>query len=828
MADGSQITVVAKPQPFSGDVIYAECKAGQTLAQILGSNVSRTAQVTVGGYPVPRELWAHVKPKPLSTVHVALFPQGGNAGKWIRIIAIVVISYFTFGAGSAAAAAWLGVSTGTLAVIGMVAILAVNALIPPPTPKMDGPGGGDPFNQLASITGTSNRANPYGVIPCVVGQLRFFPPHAALPYTEISGDDQYLRMLLDLGYGDLDISDIQIGETAIESYEDVDYEITTTPTLFCQDIYELSVGTALNTNGDTATRTTQTNVTEISLDLVGGQGVFGVDAKGNSVTGTIGFTILYRQTGSGSWTPIASASGLTLTGGLSSGGGSVINLTSGARKTYRGGVRWKVAAGQYDVMITRTTAHGIGFPGAVDVNSVIDQISWTVLRSISPQNPSTSGTLKLALRIKATDQLNGIVSNLSVLAGQRIRQWDSVNGVWTAPGVSQNPAWIRLWLLTQCPAVARPLTDDRVDVDSFAAWAADCDTLGYVTSFMMDSGRALGDIDADVLAAGRAAFGMRNGQYAVIRDVQQTVPVQMFTPANSSGFSYSRSFLDLPHALRVNFTNPEANYQADVVVVYADGYSADGSGGTTKATRFEQLDAKQVVDPAAAWRLGKYHLSVAYNRPTQYNWTADIEQLVCERGDMVTNAHDITGWGVAWGRIKAVAGAVVTIDGPVTLEAGKTYVFRDRRDDLLQVTQTISSADGVIVTLAGAIAGMQPGDLYEIGVVNQGVANLLITKIEPGNDLSATLTAVDAAPDVWTSDSGAPPPFVSDITGKAWCAVPDPPQLNLIVTGAPNDSGAFNQGGGISIPPQGGILRGGGGGSGGGAMFNGRRTISLL
>ena len=90
----------------------------------------------------------------------------------------------------------------------MVAILAVNALIPPPSFKGGLGGSGDPFNQLASITGTSNQANPYGVIPCVVGKMRFYPPHAALPYTETLGDDQYLRMLLDLGYGDLDISDL--------------------------------------------------------------------------------------------------------------------------------------------------------------------------------------------------------------------------------------------------------------------------------------------------------------------------------------------------------------------------------------------------------------------------------------------------------------------------------------------------------------------------------------------------------------------------------------------------------------------------------------------
>lgn len=210
-------------------------------------------------------------------------------------------------------------------------------------------------------------------------------------------------MLLDLGYGDLDISDIQIGETAITSYVGVETEISTSPTLFSQDVYELGVGVELDDAGNNAVRTTQSATTEISLDLIGPQGIFGVDSKGGTVTGSIQFNIVYRATGSSTWLPVGGASGLALAGGISNDGSSTITITSGARKTYRGGVRWKVASGQYDVSVTRVTAKGIGFPGAVDTNSVVSGIQWTVLRSFSPQLPSTTGTLKLAVRIKATD-----------------------------------------------------------------------------------------------------------------------------------------------------------------------------------------------------------------------------------------------------------------------------------------------------------------------------------------------------------------------------------------------------------------------------------------
>jgi predicted phage tail protein len=261
-----------------------------------------------------------------------------------------------------------------------------------------------------------------------------------------------------------------------------------------------------------------------------------------------------------------------------------------------------------------------------------------------------------------------------------VRQYDTETASWLAAAESTNPAWIYHWLLTDCPAVQRRLADERVDTQGIAEWAAECDAKGYKIGFVMDSGRALGDVLRDVLAAGRASFGLRNSLYSAVRDLAQTVPVQMFTPANSWGFNYSRQFGDLPHALRVKFTNPEASYQQDIRLVYWDGYSEDGGSGTVKATLFEELDLSMVIDPDAAWMLGRYHLAVIWNRMTQYKLNADIEHMVCERGDLVHVAHDITSWGIAWGRVKAISGSTVTLDGPVTLESGKTYAFRIRKD----------------------------------------------------------------------------------------------------------------------------------------------------
>lgn len=120
----------------------------------------------------------------------------------------------------------------------------------------------------------------------------------------------------------------------------------------------------------------------------------------------------YRAVGATTWIDIGSATGLTFTGGMKSTGGSGVSVTSSKRKTLRCGIRWTVSSGQYEIAVTRGNST---FTGA-SAQGKIGDAAWSVLRSVNPQNPSTTGTNKLAIRIKATDQLNGVVQNLSVLA----------------------------------------------------------------------------------------------------------------------------------------------------------------------------------------------------------------------------------------------------------------------------------------------------------------------------------------------------------------------------------------------------------------------------
>ncbi len=806
MAADGMLTVLAKPHALKQELVQASFPAGQTLAQVLGADADNLLRVTVNGIDVPQKLWVHLRPRAGTIVYVHMGLQGGNGGKLLRTVALVALAVFApyvavgLGlTGLAAAAVTIGVT--------MIGGLLINALLPPPLPKQPS---FNSFQRLNSFTGTGNQAGPYHPIPMVLGEARFFPSHAALPYVEQSGNDQYLRMLLDLGYGNIAISDIQLGSTPITSYTDVEYEVSTTPTLFSDSIFEANVGAVIGIGGNTI-RTTTVAADEIGVDIGWPGGLFGVDNHGKSVQPQVTLYVEYSPTGLNTWSSAAIGTNLTISnaaciigGGAGGGPAGSFVVNGGARSSLSIGLRWKVPSGQYDVRVTYSGVNWYGSAGASA--EVGDTLSWGILRSIRYTNPSTTGTLKLALRIKATDQLNQTIGNLSVYAQQLIPVYNTSTSTWSAPQVSTNPGWIYYWLLTACPAFKRLVPASRVDLSGIAAFAATCDAKSLSCQGVLDSTATAFDLMKQVLATGRGSFGMRDGLYSVIQDIAQTTPVQMFTPANSSGFKGTRVFVQLPDALRVRFVNPEANWQDDEVVVYAPGQTV------ATATKFETLPTKYVADAAAAWRLGSYHVAVGFNRPNTYEFSADIENIVCMRGDLITVAHDVTEWGAGWGRVKSISvvsgTATITLDNEITLAAGQAYSLRSRDSTGGQTLGPITTAAGTtnVLTVTGTFPAMQQGDLCVVGITSSETARLIVTKITPGPDLSAKLTCVDEGPAIYTADSGTPPAFVSQITGQLWEAPPPPPNIVEIfsdqISSLPGDSGSTTpvMHGGFSLP----------------------------
>lgn len=806
---------------LSSDVGTVAVRSGQTLEQMLmeaaGGSVSHELDVRVNGHVIPAKYWSRVRPKEGAVIHVCRDALAGGGGGWKQILGaviLIVVSIFAPGWGTAIATSLgLGATAGTIIAAGIVLAtsLAITALTAPPSPTSQGDGPG----QWHQLTGTGNSINPWGAIPIVLGGSRFYPPHAAEGYVKVVRDKSYHHYVFDLGYGDLDLSqlDLRIGDTSVSEYNEVQYEITTgSSTLYQDDVSQLSVQASLE-YGDIVERTSAQNSDSIGFDIVFPQGLFWINDRGRNFNYEAKFEIGWRAVGSSTWLDLpanARRSGIFRRMGIE----TVDTLN---KDPFGVSASWDVAPGQYEIRIRR-----IPITNEDSRNTYITSAIFAYLTSIRKTEPSRTGTNKIYMRILATGQLTGQLQTLSCYVQQLIPVYNEQTGQWMERQPSRNPAWVDYWLLTRCPAASKHVPDSRMHLDDYVEYANWCDANGLETRIVQDARITLGEMHRKVLSGALASPGNRDGKYSVVFDHGDTVPTMCFSPLDTAGFSESRAFIQIPHALRIQFVNPLANWQEDEVVVLRDGYSyrgVDARGNPSSAPpaeTFETMRTEQSMLPKQAWRLGRYHFAQAEFRPTVYAFKVPKAGLSTTRGDVVDVAHDVVEWGRGWGRVESIvagsqgdAAATVRLDEvvgasgePIGLDPSLSYgiQFRTSMGGKIVVRVTPHSVETDTFYIQGPLPSgfsqIQVGDAAIVGERDYETVKLLITGVRYSTDMSAEFSAVNYDPRVAPYWANPPESIISEVSGVDY-GIPPPPVITGVVSSPANDT---NDDAGIPVP----------------------------
>lgn len=468
-----------------------------------------------------------------------------------------------------------------------------------------------------------------------------------------------------------------------------------------------------------------------------------------------------------------------------SGGANAIpsfSVSGNTRALVRKNVRWTVAepGAQYEVRLTRT---GSDNPPTSD-SQIIAATYWTMLRTIQASGPVTKkGLAFLALRIKATDQLNGTVDTLNAVVTSVLQDWDAATNAWTLRATN-NPASVYRDVL-QGSANRRPKSDSQLDLPTIQAFHARNIINGYTFNAVIDFQTTVKQLRQDVLAAARATFGLKDMKYSVVEDLAQPTPADIITARTTSGFKWTRRFLKMPHAFKVRFVDADNNYKQGEVFVYADGYNANNS------TDFEETDAGiGVVNATQVWKLKRKELADALLRADDYEVTMDFANLNVTRGDRVQLQHDVILAGLATGRIKSrtLNGSsqctAITFDEPFTMVDGTNYGARIRKADGTQVLAAIVTSPGEVlaVTFTTPIAASTTpavGDLVSFGVLGLETIDCIVKSIDPGPDYTAMVKLQDYAPGIQTADTTTIPPYDAQISLPA---LPTPPIPIIIQT----------------------------------------------
>ena len=613
------LRISACPHPFKADRCDFVVPTGMTIAEIV--NVIQAdpllrehGVVFAGDTLVPRASWHLVRPKPGCVVSIKLLPGGG--GGFTRILASIALTALVVGIVVALPVA--GPFIAPIVAIG--GGLLMNMLLPPPVPKMAKNYGNESVTY--SITGQRNSARPWSKVPFLCGTFKITPSYAALPYREVVGGDIYWRSLFAVAHGPLQFWNFSIGQTDVSNFAGIEMEYrrgywsmpdrgawnaatgvfpssspafgdtwtcTTSgsvggrgyyagqtityssiapPTsvdawdidqgkpfgLFPSDVYEDSL-TAKVVYGQPPTRTSQLAADELGVELIFERGLVHLQNFPAGKRSDATMTVLIQQApvGSNNWATVAQT---TITG----------------RQTtpLYWGYRWRTTDigvqdvnRQYDIRV-----HNIS--GDRDEERNYGNFTWYALRTFTMQNPvPVPAVAMIAIRIKASGQLSGALDEFNMMAQSICRDWDTLSQQWIWRITSTPAAHFRHML--QHPARQKPAPDAQIDLDKLAYWSTVTTVAGRNFNGVFDSKGSLYDALLEISRVGRGVPTMRELRYSVIIDEPKTVPVRMFTPANSWDYQGEMTHAATPHAYRIGYVNKDKDYVTQEVVVYDDG-----------------------------------------------------------------------------------------------------------------------------------------------------------------------------------------------------------------------------------------------------------------
>jgi hypothetical protein len=763
--------IIAQPYLDGGRRIDAMAPAGSTIAEIVAIAIPGAPEpvlphvrVTIGDTVIPREMWRGVRPKPATIVIVRIAP--GNRGALRAALSIAVgvaalaigqvwVAPLVAGAfGATAGAIAGGLATGTVLLAGT---FLINSLVP--LRQDQAQGAGIAQSPTYSIQGFRNVANPDGIIPCVLGKVRFAPPYAALPYTEVANGETYIRALFLVGYGYTKIRDIKLGDTPIENFKEVEVEIregldtddrvTLYPTQVLEERLSIDLNQAYATTFGPHTRFTASDADEVSIDIAFPNGLFWMHTttSGSSTVTTplaltVTFQIRMRLNGEGAWTDVVTWP-----------------ITAFTQKPYNATYRWTLPArGRYEVEVTRLTGD-LDEINAFQQNDQFVSVSlWSAIRSFRPEYPLNFNhpLALIAVRVRASKQLNGVIDNLNCQASRVCLDWDAGEEDWVEQETN-NPASLLRYAM-QGPMMAYPLADADIDLDLLTEWHDYCADKSLAYNRVHDFEQSVFDAWSDIAAAGRAAPRDDGEKWGVVIDRPQTVVMQHITARNSWGFSGQRDYVRFPDAFRVKFYDETNSGKLAERVVPWPGFVGEPSVT-------ESIELPGITEPDQVWIEARRRQYELIHRRDVYNVTMDFEGACARRGDLILFNHDVLKQTQISARTRAVSGNTVTLDEIVTMEAGKTYAIRfrklpDSEGDDLSILRNVTTVDGesdtVFLTGLGELPNVD--DLVMFGESDSVTKELIVREVEGAEDLARRFTLVDHAPQIETlADAETPP-----------------------------------------------------------------------
>lgn len=655
------LVVTPHPLTLQGQTITraARMRPGESLAGLLARHGVDLRQpgwvVRVGGMEVPAALCSRTRVRPGMLIEAHRVP-GKNV---IRLVALVVLAYYTMGAGLGP-----GGLGGALGLTGLPAYLVnvgafmlgsmvINKVLPPPG---QGSYGGAQPGATYSLQGARNGARQFGPLGLLFGQVRVAPDFAALPYTWFEGDDQIQYVQLHAGLNVHTVEALQIGETAIESYSDVTVSRTgfssgntAMPAWESVDSVAGGLLDAPTAPGAYVERTSSPNTIMLAVDLVGQLQY--VNSKGRPERFTCNVDIEIKLLPSGAWQPFVGSS-------------ATVQLANSTTKPLRRTITRGVTAGQYAVRMRKVTANETRAQAA-------NLIEWSALKSYQNDFGTAVARQVVGIRIRASGQLNGTLDQVTWLATSTpCPVWNG--SAWVTQTTSNPGALILQFARGAFAPDGRLLwgygkPDSQIDIEGLKAFMVHCTAQGYRFDHWFTEAVNRRDVLDAIAAAGLASISRHTGKLGVVYMAAGQPIEAVVNMGNIKRGSFRVDYGTRTTAEEIEVSSPERTnaWRPASLRVLAPGVTVpretariSPAGITTQAGRL--LAARSLM------------AQNIYGRKA-VSWEMDLEHLTVRRWSVVALSHDLTQWGHG-GRLHSLTdtAGTITIELDAEVPAGST------------------------------------------------------------------------------------------------------------------------------------------------------------
>lgn len=605
--------------------------------------------------------------------------QGSNPMRLLLMVAVIIAAAYT---GGAAASAFGSSFAGAAAQMGVVLVgtMLVNAISP--LKSSNDSVSSEAARQGYSLQAKGNEARLLDAIPVLYGRHMIYPNYAAQPYSENSGNFQYLYSLYCITQGRVQIEQIRIGDTPISSFSEVQYEVIEpgqAVTLFPDNVVTSGDVATIELQGSNeegypadgwygpfVTSPAQTRANYLGFDITLPGGLVYINDKGGQDARTIHWEFQARyidDSGNpvGNWFTLDAPS-----------------LTMATIDVQMMSYRYAVEPGRFQV-------RGRRIGEAATDGRTSSKIQWTGLRAYLPSARMYGDVTLLAMVIKATNNVNtSNFQQVNVIGTRILPIWDGSS--WHED-VTTSPAWAFADILRNA-TYGRGFPDKRINLTELKRLADVWFSRGDQFNGVFDSRGSLWDALSDVARAGRAVPMNYGGVVECVRNEPRSIRTAMFTPQNMVRGTFSVSYVpvtyDSPDHVIVEYIDPTTWEKTEVACVL--------TGSTALTPKRVQL--KGITNRDQAWREGITMAAMNRDQRRLPSFSTEREGHLLQYGGRISVSHDMPGWGQS-GNVEAfeVGTGLLVLNNDLKWTAGSNHYIALRRLD--------GSPDGPYLVIPG-------------------------------------------------------------------------------------------------------------------------------